>query len=88
MRTTLILIGGFVLWGLSLGAARLVAPGSGSALTNATFGFIVLWLALAAANLWAGVARAGYSFVEELPIFALIFLLPTAVAAIVRWKLL
>ncbi len=42
----------------------------------------------AAANMWVGVARAGYSFQEELPIFLLIFLLPVAVALAVKWKFL
>ena len=36
--------------------------------------------------MWVGVTHAGYSVAEELPIFALIFLVPAAVAAIVWWK--
>jgi hypothetical protein len=88
MRTVLILLGGLLLWGLALGAARLLAAGSASALTVATFGFIAVWLLIAAANLWIGVTQAGYSLSDELPIFALIFLLPAAVAALVRWKFL
>jgi hypothetical protein len=35
-----------------------------------------------------GVSQAGYSFLEELPIFLLIFLLPTVVAILVKWKFL
>jgi hypothetical protein len=42
---------------------------------------------VAAINMWIGVARAGYSFREELPIFLLIFLVPAAAAAFIRWKL-
>ena len=42
----------------------------------------------AAVNMWIGVARAGYSFMDELPIFLVIFLLPSAVAVAVKWKLL
>jgi hypothetical protein len=49
---------------------------------------VVLWFITAAANMWIGVSRAGYSFQEELPIFLLIFLLPCAVAVLVKWKLL
>jgi hypothetical protein len=37
--------------------------------------------------MWIGVARAGYSFREELPIFLLIFLLPAVAAVFIRWKL-
>jgi hypothetical protein len=40
----------------------------------------------AAANLWVGVSKAGYTVTEELPIFLLIFLLPAAVAVVIRWK--
>jgi hypothetical protein len=38
--------------------------------------------------MWVGVARAGYSVSEELPIFLLIFGLPGAVAIFLKWKLL
>jgi hypothetical protein len=44
--------------------------------------FVILWFPPAAANMWVGVYRAGYSFREELPIFSLIFLLPATVAAL------
>jgi hypothetical protein len=88
MRTLLILLGGFALWGICLGLARLLAAGSASALTTATLAFTALWFLLAALNLWVGVSRAGYAFTEELPIFLLIFLVPATVAAVVRWKFL
>jgi hypothetical protein len=38
--------------------------------------------------MWMGVSKAGYSFGEELPIFLLIFLLPSLVALAVKWKFL
>ena len=38
----------------------------------------------AAANMWIGVSRAGYSFREEFPTFLLILLLPSAVAMLVK----
>jgi hypothetical protein len=34
----------------------------------------------AAINLWIGVSQAGYSFLEELPIFLVIFGIPAALA--------
>ena len=40
------------------------------------------------ANLWVGVARAGYSVGEEMPIFLLIFAVPAAAAVLARWKFL
>ena len=88
MRTALIIGGGFVLWGICLGVARLASSFNAAATTTATFSFIAMWFVLAAVNMWIGVARAGYSFQEELPIFLLIFLLPAAVALVVKWKLL
>jgi hypothetical protein len=38
-------------------------------------------------NMYVGVARAGYSFMEELPIFLLIFAVPAVIAALLRFKL-
>jgi hypothetical protein len=35
-----------------------------------------------------GVAKAGYSLNEELPIFLLIFAVPTIVAIFVKWRIL
>ena len=46
------------------------------------------WFMVAAVNMWIRVARAGYSFTEELPIFLLIFLVPTAAAISIKWKFL
>jgi hypothetical protein len=48
--------------------------------------FIPIWLAAAAINMWIGVSRAGYSVVEEFPIFLLIFGFPAAAALLLRWK--
>jgi hypothetical protein len=36
--------------------------------------------------MWMGVARAGYSVAEELPIFLAIFAIPAGVALFVWWK--
>jgi hypothetical protein len=88
LRTALIILGGFVLWGICLGIARTAAASSGSATNAATSIFVVLWFGIAATNMWMGVAKAGYAFREELPIFLLIFLLPSLVAVIVKWKFL
>jgi len=35
--------------------------------------------------MWIGVAQAGYSFAEALPLFLLIFLVPAAVI-VLKWK--
>ncbi len=86
MRSAIIVACGFVLWGVCLAAAKLLPGAAGPPLRTATVVFAVLWFFAAAINLWVGVTKAGYSFAEELPIFLGIFLLPTAVAALVTWK--
>ena len=49
-------------------------------------GLVVLWLVAALVNMWIGVSRAGYSVADELPVFLVIFALPSALAAYVWWK--
>jgi hypothetical protein len=67
---------------------QLLASSSTSSMITATAAFVVLWFVAEAANMWIGVSQAGYSFREELPIFLLIFLLPSALAIFVNWKFL
>jgi hypothetical protein len=50
--------------------------------------YVAFWFIIAGTNMWVGVARAGYSLAEELPIFLLIFGLPVAVAIILKWQVL
>jgi len=54
----------------------------------ATLTFVVVWFVVAAVNMWLGVARAGYSVADELPIFLLIFVAPAALAGVIKWQLL
>jgi len=84
----IIILGGFVLWAVCLGIAKLLAITSTSSTTIATAAFVAIWFVAAASNMWVGVSQAGYSFREELPIFLLIFLLPSVVAVFVKWKFL
>jgi hypothetical protein len=88
MRTMIIIFAGFVLWGACLGVAKVLGGSSTPSMTTATVAFVVIWFIAAAANMWIGMSQAGYSFREELPIFLLIFLLPSAVAILVKWKFL
>ena len=84
MRTLLFMLGGLALWALMRVGARCFGIASKTAL----LAFSIIWCALAFANMWIGVARAGYSIREELPIFLLIFLLPTGVAFMVKGRFL
>jgi hypothetical protein len=72
----------------SLILGRLFSAHYPSATLVATATYVTLWFLIAAANMWVGVAKAGYSVAEELPIFALIFLVPSAVAIVLKWKVL
>ena len=84
MRTIVIIAGGLVLLGVTLFLGRWT--GGAHAMITAAKIFVVVWLALAALNMWMGVARAGYSVAEEFPIFLVIFAIPAAVAVFIWWK--
>jgi hypothetical protein len=88
MRTAVIILVGFLAWGVCLGMAKVAAGGSASSMNLATGIFVVLWFGAAGVNMWMGVTKAGYSFREELPVFLVIFLVPSLVAVIVKWKFL
>jgi hypothetical protein len=86
MRTGLFLLSGFLFLAGSMIVGKLFSSNYPAATTAATGLFLVIWLAIAAGNMWVGVAKAGYPVSVELPIFALIFVVPAAAAVLVRWK--
>ena len=86
MRTGLFLLAGFLLLAASLVLARVFSSSYASATGVATTTFLVLWLALTGFNMWVGVAKAGYSAAEELPILLLLFGVPAIVAVVLKWK--
>ncbi len=88
MRTGLFLLAGLLLVGATALLARLFAHNYPSAATVATAAFLLLWLAVTGVNMWTGIARAGYSVAEELPIFLLLFGIPAVAAVLLKWKLL
>jgi hypothetical protein len=88
MRTIIIILGGFLLLAVCIGAARLFGGNGVAMMSTAVKVFIPIWLVLAGINMWIGVVRAGYSVTEELPIFLLIFSLPAAAALFIQWKFL
>jgi hypothetical protein len=87
MRTVLIILAGFLVWGVCVGAAKMSAN-PGRAIGTATVAFVSVWFVVAAVNMYFGVARAGYAFREELPIFLVILLVPVIAAALVKWRFL
>jgi hypothetical protein len=85
MRSVIIVAAGLIIGALFLFAGRLLGRGPETLALGAKL-FIALWFIAAAANLWIGVAKAGYSFMEELPIFLVIFGVPAAAAGFLWWK--
>lgn len=82
MRTAIILAIGLVALAICLGVGWMT--GGAARLKAAAVLFIVLWFVATAVNMYVGVARAGYSFMEELPIFLLLFGVPAIAALILR----
>jgi len=87
MRTALFLLVGLLLLAACVLLGCLFSGHYPGASHAATVAFVCVWLAVSAFNLWVGVSRAGYSVADELPVFLLIFAVPAAVAAILKWKL-
>jgi hypothetical protein len=88
MRTALFLLAGFLLLAASLLLGRLFSANYPAATTLATVLYVAAWAIIAGANMWVGIAKAGYSLADELPIFALIFGVPAAAAILLKWKFL
>ena len=88
MRTVLFLLAGFLLLAAALLLGRLFSNNYSGAPFAATVAYVALWLIIAGVNMWVGVARAGYSVTDELPIFLAIFAVPAATALVLKWKVL
>jgi len=84
MRTAIILGIGFALLAACLGIGWMT--GGAARMKSAALVFIAVWFIAAAANMYIGVTRAGYSFMEELPIFLLLFGVPAIAALVLRYK--
>ena len=83
MRTLLFLVVGLVVGTGIVAGGRAIGLTRGSALTV----FSVLWVAVAAWNLWQGVTHAGYTVLEELPIVLAIAGLPIGLVAMMSRRL-
>ena len=88
MRTPIFLLVGLLLLAACALLGRLFSSNYPGAAYAATVTFVILWLVISAANLWVGVNKAGYTVAEEFPIFLLIFMVPAAIALILKWKIL
>ena len=88
MRTGLFILACFLLLAASFILAKLFSNYFQSSGVVATSIFLILWLILTCFNMWIGVSRAGYSTIEEFPIFLLLFGIPAVAAILMNWKLL
>jgi len=80
MHTLKIIAAGFALLGALHFLARRLKLGGGDPTGWAVKLFLPLWLVAALGNLWVGVNRAGYTLLQEMPVFSLVFGLPAAFA--------
>jgi hypothetical protein len=86
MHTVKVLAAGFLLLVVCILVGReLGGAVAGARVALALKIFVPLWFIGSAANLWVGVTRAGYSVAEELPVFAIVFAVPVAVALLLWW---
>jgi hypothetical protein len=83
MHTGKVIAAGLLLLGVFALGGHLFGNGSAGAAKAAGW-FIAAWLVLAAANLLVGVVSAGYGVREELPIFLVVFAVPSGVALLLR----
>ena len=86
MRTPLFLLAGFLLLAACALTGRLFSTNYAGANLAATLAFVVLWLIVSTANLWVGVAKAGYTLSDEFRIFLLIFVAPAVAAIVLKWR--
>jgi hypothetical protein len=85
MHVLFVIIGGVLLLAVFCLFGRLWGADM-TALAPAAKTFIPVWFIIAAVNMYIGVARAGYTVMDELPILLLNFAVPAVIAAIVIWQ--
>lgn len=88
MHTIQIIGGGIVALAMLVAVASLMGSDRRASMARAALIFIPLWLLAALANMYVGVVRAGYTVVQELPFFLLVFGVPAVTALFARKRLL
>ena len=82
MHTLTVILGGLLLFAVLALTARLIPWLQHHLLAV----FALLWFIAAATNMAVGMVHAGYSFMAELPIFFVVFLVPVVLAWITTQK--
>jgi hypothetical protein len=83
MRTLLFIVGGIILWAVIMGLTKLFHNQASSSWRPLAI-FAAVWLLVTSWNVWVGITQAGYTLLEELPIFLLTYLIPIAVAIVIK----
>lgn len=83
MHTILVTAGGIALLLLFLAFGRISGRDDRRRVARSAVYFVPAWFLCAAANMYVGASRAGYSVAQEVPFFIVVFGLPTAVAVAV-----
>ncbi len=86
MHMLQVILGGAVLLGVFALFGKLWG-GDVSGIASGAKAFIPVWLVIALINMWVGVTKAGYTVTQELPILLVVFIVPSALAALVAWQL-
>lgn len=84
MHTVVVLGIAFGILAICLVGGRLVGGMPG--LAAGALVFLPVWLVGAGINMYMGVKRAGYTVMQEVPFFLIVFSIPAAVALLVWWK--
>lgn len=85
MHTLMVLASGFLLLAICLAAAYFGGGRKQSMLARGALAFVPVWLACCIYNLWMGVTEAGYTLIEEAPIFSLLYGAPS-ICAFYVWR--
>lgn len=81
MHMALVIVGGIVLLGVFTLFGWLWGGDAAGAGTGALV-FVPVWLAVALANMWVGVTKAGYTVAQELPILLVVVAVPVFAAVL------
>lgn len=83
MHTIKVIGIGFALLGMLLVLAPRLSISAGRPIPFAVKLFLPLWFAGALINFWIGVASAGYTVMEEAPIFLVVFGVPAIASLLI-----
>jgi len=80
MHSLQVIVGGLVLWSTALLARTMFDVRVGG--VTLCIAFCLVWFVASGVNMAMGMYGAGYSFIEELPFFLLVFGVPSVAAVL------